>query len=263
MAALSAQELRQMQAFLAEHKISIKAIFAIDSANCLGYKDQLIYRNPDDLKFFKSKTYGHAVIMGRKTFDSLRNKPLPERLNIVVTHNPEKEHQKFKLTKNRGARRLVFVSNYTEIPHILYQRNMRCGWVIGGKQVLTDLFNLVTTFVVTQYACSALNDWEELGLFQFDTEEDREQFKTIDIIRVPELMRRMRALPKMKLMPSMTWGSPSGKLVRYNVTSYTRPNPQIAAKLADLRAEELIEYNRLESEKAEDDIKNHLRKNRF
>ena len=47
----------------------------------------LPWRLPDDLKYFKQITSGHAVIMGRKNFESIPEKfrPLPDRLNIILT----------------------------------------------------------------------------------------------------------------------------------------------------------------------------------
>ena len=49
--------------------------------------NDLPWKLPDDLKYFKSKTLGSDVIMGRKTFDSLGGKPLKDRNNIILTKN--------------------------------------------------------------------------------------------------------------------------------------------------------------------------------
>ena len=68
-------------------KISI--IAAIGEKNELGKNNNLIWRLPNDLKFFKSITSGHTVLMGKKTFWSLP-KVLPNRTNIVITHSDEK-----------------------------------------------------------------------------------------------------------------------------------------------------------------------------
>ena len=63
-------------------------IAAIDENSVLGKDNQLIWHLPEDLKRFKLLTTGHAIIMGRKTFESLP-KALPNRHNIVVTRNHE------------------------------------------------------------------------------------------------------------------------------------------------------------------------------
>ena len=73
-------------------KLKVTLIAAIDENRVLGKDNQLIWHLPEDLKRFKNLTSGHAIIMGRKTFESLP-KALPNRQNIVVTrnHNYSKE----------------------------------------------------------------------------------------------------------------------------------------------------------------------------
>lgn len=60
-------------------------IVAIGEDGAIGRCGSLIWKISDDLKRFKALTTGHAVIMGRKTWESLPKKPLPGRKNIVVT----------------------------------------------------------------------------------------------------------------------------------------------------------------------------------
>ncbi len=55
--------------------------------NVIGANGDLPWRLSDDLKRFKALTLGKPVIMGRKTWDSLPIKPLPGRLNIVLTRD--------------------------------------------------------------------------------------------------------------------------------------------------------------------------------
>jgi len=62
----------------------VSIIVAIGENNAIGKNNQLLWHMPADLKYFKTKTSGHTIIMGRKTFDSV-GKPLPHRRNIVVT----------------------------------------------------------------------------------------------------------------------------------------------------------------------------------
>jgi len=64
----------------------VTLIAAIDQNRVLGKDNQLIWHLPEDLKRFKRLTTGNAIIMGRKTFESLP-KALPNRHNIVVTRN--------------------------------------------------------------------------------------------------------------------------------------------------------------------------------
>ncbi len=62
----------------------ISLVVAASENNAIGKNNQLLWRLPNDLKFFKNTTWGMPVIMGRKTFESV-NKPLPGRTNIVIT----------------------------------------------------------------------------------------------------------------------------------------------------------------------------------
>ena len=64
----------------------ISLIAAIGKNNELGKKNDLVWKFPADQKFFREKTSGHTIIMGRKTFESL-GRPLPKRRNIVITRD--------------------------------------------------------------------------------------------------------------------------------------------------------------------------------
>lgn len=71
-------------------KISI--IVAMDDKRGIGKNNRLPWNIPEDLKRFKKVTGGHTIIMGRKTFESILSyigKPLPNRINMVITRNPD------------------------------------------------------------------------------------------------------------------------------------------------------------------------------
>jgi dihydrofolate reductase len=68
---------------------TISIIAAIADNNAIGKDLQLLCHMPADMKRFKDLTTGHAVIMGRKTFESLPKGALPNRKNIVLTSMPE------------------------------------------------------------------------------------------------------------------------------------------------------------------------------
>ncbi|MDE5750765.1 MAG: dihydrofolate reductase [Duncaniella sp.] len=65
----------------------IVIIAAVTRDGALGKDGDLLYHISADLRRFKSLTLGHPVIMGRKTFQSFPNGPLPGRLNVVITRN--------------------------------------------------------------------------------------------------------------------------------------------------------------------------------
>lgn len=67
----------------------MKMIVAADKNWGIGKDNKLLCHLPGDLKFFKEKTLGKTVVMGRKTLESLPGgKPLPSRKNVVLTNNP-------------------------------------------------------------------------------------------------------------------------------------------------------------------------------
>lgn len=67
----------------------ISIIAAATANNVIGSGNTIPWYISDDLKRFKALTSGHHVIMGRKTFESLKSTPLSNRINIVVTHNKD------------------------------------------------------------------------------------------------------------------------------------------------------------------------------
>ncbi len=60
----------------------------MDRNRLIGVDGGLPWRLPADLRFFKQTTLGHALLMGRRTWESLPRKPLPERRNIVLSRQP-------------------------------------------------------------------------------------------------------------------------------------------------------------------------------
>ena len=66
--------------------MKISLIAAIGKNRELGRGNKLLFEIPEDMKMFREKTRGHAVIMGRKTYESI-GRPLPDRTNIIVTRD--------------------------------------------------------------------------------------------------------------------------------------------------------------------------------
>ena len=105
----------------------------------IGKDNQLLWHISDDLKRFKKLTLGHPIIMGRKTFDSI-GRPLPERLNIVVTHNHK--------WKRDGV---VTVHSLKEAFDVARNADTEEFFVIGGaeiyKQALGEIDRLYLTYI--------------------------------------------------------------------------------------------------------------------
>jgi dihydrofolate reductase len=64
----------------------IALIAAMSENGVIGINNVLPWHLPEELKYFREKTWGKPVVMGRKTFESMGSKPLPNRLNIILTH---------------------------------------------------------------------------------------------------------------------------------------------------------------------------------
>lgn len=62
----------------------ISLLVAMDTNHVIGFENDMPWHLPEDLKYFKEKTTGQTIIMGRKTFDSI-GRVLPKRQNVVLT----------------------------------------------------------------------------------------------------------------------------------------------------------------------------------
>lgn len=68
---------------------TFQAIAAMADNRVIGNGGKIPWHLPEDFRWFKEKTLGHAIVMGRKTYESI-GRPLPKRMNIVVTRQPLK-----------------------------------------------------------------------------------------------------------------------------------------------------------------------------
>lgn len=67
----------------------ISLIVAMDKNRVIGFENEMPWHLPNDLKYFKKRTIGHTIVMGRKTFESL-GRVLPDRKHIVLTRGDSK-----------------------------------------------------------------------------------------------------------------------------------------------------------------------------
>jgi len=70
-------------------KMITSLIAAMGKNRVIGKNGKLPWHMPADMKYYRDKTKGKPIIMGRKTFDSMGNKPLPDRTNIIITHDKD------------------------------------------------------------------------------------------------------------------------------------------------------------------------------
>ena len=102
----------------------ITIIAAIGLNNELGKDNDLIWHLPADLKRFKKVTSGHAIIMGRNTFESI-GKPLPNRRSIIITRNTS--------YKKEGC---DVVHSLEEAINLI--KDQKNAFIIGGAQIYKE-----------------------------------------------------------------------------------------------------------------------------
>lgn len=113
-------------------------IVAADKNWGIGNKGDLLFRNPEDMKYFKSMTTGKVVVMGMKTLESFKGKkPLPHRTNIVLTR------QDIEIP---GC---IIAHSVADTIEILSDYDSRDIFVIGGGQVYSQFLDFCDRAYVT------------------------------------------------------------------------------------------------------------------
>lgn len=119
-------------------KISI--IAAVSDNNVIGKDNKLLWRLSNDLKRFKKLTTSKVVIMGQNTYESLPIKPLPNRVNIVITNDSD-----------------IYYDNCDTVNGIDHAINRAKYWakddeifIIGGGSVYKQFFNISNKLYITK-----------------------------------------------------------------------------------------------------------------
>lgn len=116
----------------------ISAIVAVDNNWGIGYKGELLEHIPADLKRFKELTTGHVVVMGRKTWDSLPKKPLPNRINYVITKEAKPSNEE------------VAYFDMNCIKMMIQKQSDYEYFIIGGGIIYKELLPLCDRVYVTK-----------------------------------------------------------------------------------------------------------------
>ena len=121
----------------------ISAILAISENGCIGNRNQLPWPHiPEDMKWFQDKTTNHVVVMGSKTWDSLKYKPLKNRVNIVISSND--------LSFFPGADDVIShnILNDIQLLTLLYPNKEI--FIMGGKQIYEQCFTICDKLYITK-----------------------------------------------------------------------------------------------------------------
>ena len=112
-------------------------IVAMAKNRMIGKNNQMPWHLPDDLKYFKAQTLNKPVIMGRKTFESIGSRPLPNRPNLVISRNTEfsaKDVQVFNSVESA-------IASLADAPEIV---------IMGGAQIYAQWIDRVDRLLVTE-----------------------------------------------------------------------------------------------------------------
>ncbi len=118
----------------------ISMIVAVAQNNVIGKDNDLVWHLPDDMAYFKEKTKGHHVIMGRKNYYAIPEKwrPLPGRPNIVITRQPNLE-----LTG------VVVVNSIEEALDKVKNTNEEEAFIIGGGEIFKQSLDIADKIYFT------------------------------------------------------------------------------------------------------------------
>ena len=120
--------------------MSFSLIACIGKNNELGKKNGLIFNLKEDMKFFREKTSGHKVLMGRKTFESI-GRPLPNRENYVASREPLGELETSgKIT--RVSDLSAFIKKYEKSPEKVF--------IIGGASIYKQFLPFASELYLTE-----------------------------------------------------------------------------------------------------------------
>jgi dihydrofolate reductase len=146
--------------------MKINLILATDLNGCIGYEDNLVFKSKKDLRRFKELTTNGIVVMGSNTYKSLGYKPLPNRVNIVLSS---------KLVDNNVQ---VYSDINVMLDDILKYYPDKTVWIIGGANVYKQFTNIADEVYLTEFEaisdkCDTYFKIDEIyKYFKFNSIED-------------------------------------------------------------------------------------------
>jgi dihydrofolate reductase len=117
----------------------MKLIAAVDMDWGMGRDGQMLVHLPADLKRFREITLGKVVVMGRKTFESLPKRPLPGRINIVLTRNRPHDYEN-----------IISAGSIKELYNVLGRYKSDDIYIIGGQSVFSEMLEKCDTALITR-----------------------------------------------------------------------------------------------------------------
>lgn len=117
----------------------ISIIVAVGKNRELGKNNKLLWDIPEDMEYFRSKTRGHAVIMGRRTYESIGH-ALPARPNIIITRDDT-----FKTTDGS-----FIVHSLDEAITLGKEKEKEELFIIGGANIYAQAIDIADKLYITE-----------------------------------------------------------------------------------------------------------------
>lgn len=128
----------------------IAAIVAVDNNWGIGYNGELLERIPEDMKHFRELTEGNIVIMGRKTWDSLPNKPLSYRHNVIISNSLPETPLPQIITDREDPITYIKMDSLLNGERKLTDRKYQADiFIIGGGSIYEQLLPYCDTMYIT------------------------------------------------------------------------------------------------------------------
>lgn len=125
--------------------MKIKLIACINNVNALGKDNQLLYHLKSDLSNFKSLTMGGILIMGKNTYESIPQKPLPHRTTIIICNEED------YVPECKEGKEVYVVDSIESALGVIETFDNDNVWVVGGASIYKQFIeqDLVDTMVLT------------------------------------------------------------------------------------------------------------------
>ncbi len=128
--------------------MKINLIVAMDENRCIGKGGQLPFKQKHDMMKFRMITMGHIVVMGRKTFDSLEQKPLSSRMNYVISKQATKLTQNY--FNNQNIQFFHTPKACKEFIYEMFSETEQKIFIIGGESIYKEFLHLADRIYTTE-----------------------------------------------------------------------------------------------------------------
>ncbi|UQB42618.1 dihydrofolate reductase [Thiomicrospira microaerophila] len=119
------------------NKPKLMMIVAMAKNRMIGLNNKMPWHLPDDLKYFKAQTLNKPVIMGRKTFESIGARPLPNRPNLVISRNAEFKAEGIEVFNSVEEA----INSVADSPEVV---------IMGGAQIYAQWIDQVDRLLITE-----------------------------------------------------------------------------------------------------------------